>query len=261
MPHLLSVWPSVEKQLSAASRVFLFFDYDGTLTPIASRPELAELPLDTRSLLQELKARDKFVLGIVSGRDLNDVKGKVGVPGIIYAGNHGLEIEAAGERFLHPEAEARRGDLSEIYHQLRDELARFEGIILENKGLTLSVHYRLTPEDQIGQVQQVFSRIVSDLEKFRISRGKMVLEVRPNVPWDKGKAIAKIMEDYPPAELAGALPLFFGDDQTDEAGFEVVQNRQGIAVLVGPARQPTKALYRVDSPAEVSQVLSLLSQL
>ncbi len=252
-------------QLSAASRVFLFFDYDGTLTPIASRPELAELPPNTRSLLQELNTKEKFVIGIVSGRDLSDVQGMVGVPGITYAGNHGLEIETAGQRFLHPEAEARRGDLAAIYQQLRDELAPFEGVILENKGLTLSVHFRLTPEDQIGPVEQVFNRIVSDFEKFRVTRGKMVLEARPTVPWDKGKAIAKIMADFPPDELAGALTgklaVFFGDDQTDEAGFEVVQDRQGIAVLVGPARQPTKALYRVDSPAEVYQVLGLLSQL
>ena len=92
---------------------------------------------------------------------------------------------------------------------------------------------------------------------MRVTRGKEVLEVRPNVPWDKGKAISKIASGFP----GDALAIFFGDDQTDEDGFAAVHELNGLSVFVGPARQPTRALYRVDNPKEVAQALELLARL
>jgi trehalose-phosphatase len=182
------------------------------------------------------------------------------VPNIIYAGNHGLEIEGPGIRFLHPQAEALKTVLDQVYEQLCPQIADYPGVIVEHKGLTLSVHYRLTPEDLVGQVSSAFRTIVSsfnDATPVKITWGKKVLEVRPDVPWDKGRAIAKLRETFPQATLT----MFFGDDLTDEDGFNVVQEAGGIAVFVGPARQPTRALYRVDSPQEVAETLRLMDQL
>lgn len=260
MPHLLSVWPSVMERFRRASQVLLLLDYDGTLAPIVPRPEQAHLSSDTRQLLYDLKNNAKFVLGVISGRSLVDVRERVGVSDIIYAGNHGLEMEGIGEPFLHPEAEILRDALAAICQKLEQQLGQYPGVIVENKGLTLSVHYRLTPEDLVGQVESAFNCAVAPSvgdDVVRITHGKKVLEVRPNVAWDKGKAIARIMEVYADATLAA----YFGDDLTDEAGFSVVQDAGGIAVFVGPARQPTRALYRVDSPSEVSDTLRLLKQL
>ena len=114
MPHLLSVWPSVVERFNRASRSLLLLDYDGTLAPIVSRPEQAYLPPDTRQLFNDLKNNTRFVLGVISERSLADVRDRVSVPDIIYAGNHGLEMEGIGEKFLHPEALARLDDLDRL---------------------------------------------------------------------------------------------------------------------------------------------------
>jgi trehalose-phosphatase len=270
MLHLLSVWPSVIERFRRASRILLLLDYDGTLTPVVPRPEQAVLSSDTRHLLADLKANTRFVLGVISGRSLADVRERVGIKDIIYAGNHGLEMEGPRQQFLHPATMAQREALDSICRQLGGELGQYPGVIVENKGLTLSVHYRLAPDDLIGQVENVFNRVVApgvSGSVIKITHGKKVFEVRPNVDWDKGKAVSRIMEvqfDGSPDEgvsAGGTLAAYFGDDLTDEAGFSVVQDAGGIAVFVGLAGQPTGAHYRVDSPAEVAESLRLLLQL
>lgn len=260
MPHLLSVWHSVVERFNQAGRTLLLLDYDGTLAPIVSRPEHAHLPPDTMALINDLKDNTKFVLGVISGRSLADVRNRVRVPNIIYAGNHGLEIEGIGEQFLHPGALVQLDVLDRIYQELNHEFNQYAGVIIENKGLTLSVHYRLTPEHLVSKVEDSFNSVLSPNvadEAVKITHGKKVFEVRPNVGWDKGKAITKIMEIYFDASLA----MYFGDDFTDEDGFRVVQDAGGIAVFVGPAREPTRALFRLDSPVEVAETLRLLRDL
>ena len=260
MPHLLNVWPRVSRQIAAADHVLLLSDYDGTLAPIAERPELAILPPKTRNALVALSRRKAVSLGIVSGRELADVAAMVHIPDIIYAGNHGMEIRGPGLEFNHPEAAASRPALARILADLQASLGDLEGVIVEGKGLTLSVHHRLTPESVKGEVFSKFDSVLTEdraSESFRVTRGKEVLEVRPDVAWDKGRAISRIAESCPP----GSLAIFFGDDLTDEDGFAAVHDLNGISVFVGPPRQPTRALYRVDSPAEVAQTLELLARL
>ena len=260
MPHLLYVWPRVSQKLRQAGRVLLLFDYDGTLTPIADRPDLAVLAQGTKALLSRLSRDERFILGIISGRSLDDVRGKVGLGGLVYAGNHGLEIQGPGLEFTHSAAEKLRGTLGRVYARLRMELADAPGVILEDKGLTLSLHYRLTPREYVDNVEEMFAATVAPFlaeGQVEVARGKKVLEVRPRVPWNKGTAIAKISETY----AGSAVTVFFGDDVSDEDGFAVVQEGEGIAVMVGPAGQPSQAMYRVDSPQEVAETLKLLAQL
>ena len=126
--------------------------------------------------------------------------------------------------------------------------------------MTLSVHYRLTPEEVRPRLMERFDEVmglVPHVERIRITKGKEILEVRPRVDWHKGRAITRIAAAFPP----GTLPVYFGDDLTDEDGFEAVHELNGMTVFVGPARQPTKAQYRVDSPAEVAETLELLARL
>ena len=260
MPHLLNVWPRVSRQIGSADHVLLLSDYDGTLAPIAERPELAILPPRTRNALIVLSRKRTFSVGIVSGRGLADVAAMVHIPEIIHAGNHGMEIRGPGLDFVHPEAAALIPVLSEIQDRLRAELGDVDGVIVEGKGLTLSVHYRLTPESARDGIFAAFETVLAEgtaPEVFRVTRGKEVLEVRPDVSWDKGRAISKIAEACPP----GAIPIFFGDDLTDEDGFAAVHELKGISVFVGSPRQPTRALYRVDSPKEVAQTLELMARL
>ena len=260
MPHLLNVWSSVSQKLAAASRCLLLFDYDGTLTPIVSHPDLAVLAPATRDLVLSLSRRPNYLVGLISGRELADLQRKITSPDIIYAGNHGLEIHGPGIDFTALDRDFQIALMDRIWRLLEEKLAAFPGVFTEHKGLTLSVHTRATPNEDVPQVEAVFQDVVApwvESGQVRITRGKRVLEVRPNVDWDKGKAIRRVMETFPDA----FPPVFFGDDLTDEDGFEVVQEVGGLAVFVGAARQPTKALHRVDSPAEVEETLRLLAML
>ncbi len=260
MPHLLSVWPSVARRIRDAGTVMLLFDFDGTLVPIVDRPELAVLAPETRQRLANLAGRGNFITGIISGRSLPDVSAKVDVPGLLYAGNHGFEMAGRGISFSHPQARQVRETLAGVCDKLGGALSALPGAIIEDKGLTLSVHYRLVSEPEQATVRQRFDDVLLPYTKsgqLRTTAGKMVLEVRPNVDWGKGKAITELQGMFPDA----GLTLFFGDDVTDEDGFAAVQEANGVAVFVGAARQPTGALHRVDSPAEVSQALELLEQL
>jgi len=260
MPHLINVWPSVSRRLAGAPRVLLLFDYDGTLTPIVARPELAMLGDETRKMLSALARMDRFVVGVVSGRGLTDLEGLVAVPGLVYAGNHGLEIRGRGMDFVHAEAPDFEASLDEVTRLLERELANVPGIVVDNKRLTLTVHFRNAPESYSAQLDSTVVTTAApyvEAGQMKITRGKKVVEVRPNLDWGKGKAIEKIREDCGDSPL----PMFFGDDQTDEEGFAVVQNSGGLAVFVGPARSNTIALHSLESPDEVGQVLALLAQL
>ena len=260
MPHLLNVWPSVQRRITQAAHVLVLLDYDGTLCPIAERPDLAILPQRTRGYLVSLSSKQSLSVGIISGRGLADVSAMVQVPELTYAGNHGMEIRGPNLEFIHPEAQAIKPAMDELLIRLNESLSRHEGVLVEGKGLTLSVHYRLTPEPLRQRVFADFDRILAEFAQgdcIRVTRGKAVLEVRPRVEWNKGKAITRIASDFPKETLA----IYFGDDQTDEDGFDAVHELHGVSVFVGAARQPTRALYRVDSPKEVAQTLELIARL
>ena len=257
MAHLLNVWPSVRARLGRADRVLLLFDYDGTLTPIVARPEDAVLPGEVRRLLRSLAAHPRYASGIVSGRSLDDLSTLADVPGLILAGNHGMEIRGQGMDFVHPGAVAARGVLDEVESGLVDALGDVPGVIVEHKGLTLSVHYRTVAAQNAPAIESAVSAVASpyvDRGEIRLTRGKKVIEARPNISWDKGRAIEKIREECGDAPL----PVYFGDDRTDEDGFRVVQAMGGVAVFVGEPREGTVALHQLDSPGEVEETMRLL---
>jgi trehalose 6-phosphate phosphatase len=260
MRHLLEDWSNLAPRFREAQRALLLFDYDGTLTPIVSQPDLAVLSPEVRRRLQDLGNHPRYLVGVISGRSLSDVREKVGLTEIAYAGNHGLEMEGPGLHFRHPAARQVRPVLDRVYRDLCRQLANYPGVLVEDKGLTLSVHYRMVPEAQEARVESKFQDTVSDCPEkamLRITRGKKVLEVRPNVDWNKGNAIARLMEAHPEASLV----CFFGDDVTDEDGFAVVRDSaRGIAVRVGLEEAETRAEYRVDSPQQVSRFLFLAAQ-
>lgn len=263
MEHLLSVWPKVVMQLRDVRHILLLMDYDGTLTPIVERPQLANLSESTRWLLQTLAHERHFTVAVISGRALADLKNKVGIAGIIYAGNHGLEIEGPGFTFVNPVAKELRPILRIMHDELSRALGTIKGVFVEDKGLSLSVHYRLTREHRAAEVERIVKQVVGGVEasgQARITSGKKVYEVRPAVTWDKGKAIKLLMKKYGKGgKKSGLLPMYFGDDLTDEDGFRVIEDYgDGVSVFVGEEGQTSNAHYFLKSPAEVAAFLGML---
>ena len=252
----------------------MLLDYDGTLTPIVDRPELASLPQETKDALVKLSTRPpagprvplepKLIIGIISARSLEDVSSRVGIAGLIYAGNHGLEIRGPGLDFVHPEALKIKDSLDQAYRRLKEELVGHPAAFAEHKGLSLTVHYRLVGDEAVGAVKDIVEKTTLPFLKsgeLVISPGKMALEIRPNLSWHKGSAIATIQAGLKHTSSPGGdLLMYFGDDLPDEAGFATVQESGGMGVFVGAPGQSTCAHYRLDSPQEVGHILQLIHQ-
>ena len=262
MDHLFTAWPKIADEVSLAGHIFLLSDYDGTLTPIVERPDMADLPHATRSLLQELSSRRHFTVGIISGRALADLKARVGLKEALYAGNHGLEIEGPAFSFVHPLAEEFRSVGRVLHLVLKKSLGKIKGAFVEDKGLTLTVHYRLVDGDDVPELVTAFEKVVGVprlLGRVRVTKGKKVLEVRPALDWDKGKAISMILANYRTAyPESHPLVIFMGDDLTDEDGFKVVVKLGGVPIFVGEAPESTAAGYYLRSPGEVQEFLTRL---
>ncbi|HEX75567.1 MAG TPA: trehalose-phosphatase [Dehalococcoidia bacterium] len=262
MQYLFDAWSKVAHYLKSAKHVLLLCDYDGTLTPIVDRPELAAPPRDTRKSLLKLARNHRYTVGIISGRALADIKSRVEVEGIIYAGNHGLEIEGFGSSFLEPIAEEMRPFFQLLSQVLSATLRGIKGTLVENKGLTLSVHYRSVDDTEEKKVKDAFSKVTDPLHvtgRIRITQGKKVYEIRPPVDWDKGKAIAWLIAKCKEARgKADALPIYLGDDLADEEGFKVIERNNGISIFVGEEDFQSVARYFLRSPEEVAEFLEML---
>jgi len=250
--HLFEDWEYIQTRIQQAQNLFLFLDYDGTLTPIVSRPELALCPSQVKKHLEELRDLPRVYLAIISGRSIEDVREKVGVSGIVYVGNHGLEIENPAGRHKKILAPARKRELKRITQNLQNSLKKIPGILFEDKGPILSVHYRNVPQKFFRQVPQI---VEAELEQWRnrwkMASGKKVLEIRPNINFNKGKAVKEILKTFPSQQL---LPIYLGDDQTDEDAFRVLKG-QGISVFVGMGKLSSGADFFLKSPDEVQEFL------
>src|SRR3989338_854118 len=139
--HLFKVWEEIAADLKDRY-VMLFLDYDGTLTPITERPEMAKLTSEVRDILRELARLAGIKIAVISGRALSDLKKRVRIPGLIYVGNHGLELHSPKIRYVHPAAMEFKQLLQKIAVRLKKNYESFPGIIVENKIFTLSIHYR-----------------------------------------------------------------------------------------------------------------------
>jgi trehalose-phosphatase len=240
-------------------------DYDGTLTPIVSRPEEAILPPEVKDKLNALAGKPDFSVGIISGRSLSEIKSMVGIEEIYYAGNHGLEIDGPGLRFTNTVAEAARATMTDLAQQLSAKLANIKGVIVEDKGLSLSVHYRLVKEDEENIVAAIFQQTASpwvNNGEIRITSGKKVWEVRPPINWHKGKAVTSIRQQMGSIfRTEQLLTLYLGDDTTDEDAFKVVHRPGGWSVFVGQENPASNADYFLNSTDEVTTFLTQLLEL
>jgi trehalose 6-phosphate phosphatase len=239
----------------------LLLDFDGTLTPIAPHPEAAYLSPTMQELLGALAAHPCYRVTIVSGRALADLQPRIAAGRLYLAGNHGLEIEGPRGRFDYPKVQRLRPQMTALAHDLRLDLAEIPEALVEDKGVTLTVHYRRVPASFIPEVKaRLLKRAGPALEAgvLTLRTGKAVLEVRPNVPWGQGEAVRWIVErlyqDMPGAHM---LALYLGDDDTDEDAFRAIAS-SGIGIVVGRDRLHSAAPYYVQSVEEVERFLSTL---
>jgi trehalose 6-phosphate phosphatase len=243
----------IEERIASANRVSLFLDFDGTISGIVVNPGDAKLDPEIRSILKTLCARWDFDVSIISGRALADVRERAGLSNVIYAGNHGLEIQSDTIRFREPQAEALRRELRCVLLQLKLALSDTDGVEIEDKALTLSVHFRRVSEHLRDWVRNVTHSTVSRSRSFSCREGKMVLEVRPQITWNKGHAVKWIAREVLPA---GSVPIYIGDDVTDEDGFAAIP--EGITIRVGGPTE-TEAQYLLPDVPAVGQFLTWLN--
>jgi trehalose-phosphatase len=243
----------------AGRRLALFLDYDGTLTPIVRRPEDAVLSDAMRTLLRELAER--VTVAIVSGRDLADVQKVVGLDSLYYAGSHGFDAAGPdGMRMQQEQAQHHLPELDEAEGELRDLVAQVDGAWIERKRFAIAVHYRETAEDDVDAVEAAVDRVLDARPGLRKKGGKKIFELQPDVPWDKGRAVRWLLEQLKLA-TADVLPVYIGDDVTDEDAF-VALSDIGLGIRVGSPDEPTAATYHLADVDELERFgRSLLNEL
>lgn len=236
------------KRSVGKKNIFLFLDYDGTLTPIVKTPPQAMLSPAVRDMLARLSRQRRCRVVIVSGRSLANIKDMVRLEGIIYVGNHGLELEGRGLRLPRLLLPRFQEILGEVRDRLIVKTRRFEGVFVEDKGATLSLHYRLASSRCVSEIKKVLEEIIRFFvvrKKLKVTRGKKVFEIRPLVDWDKGKAVAWLLNQKKALSFNGpCLPVYVGDDATDESAFAVLRQR-GLGIAVGRTKnsQASKASH------------------
>ena len=234
----------------------LFLDYDGTLTPIVKRPEDAVLPERTAKLLKHLSG--KMPVTILSGRDLQDVKGMVNIEDLVYAGSHGFDVFGA-EVELPEEVDADK--LAEQLDSAETELAyavkETQGARVERKKYAIALHYRETPDKEVEPLREISEKLAEEHSLLKMTPGKKIFELRPDVDWDKGRALTALLNGMEMNSTA-AVPIYIGDDTTDEDAFREIKDR-GIGILVNDSCEGTSnAAFRLRDPEEVAGFLEML---
>ncbi|PKN30708.1 MAG: trehalose-phosphatase [Deltaproteobacteria bacterium HGW-Deltaproteobacteria-21] len=259
---LPSAVESIEEiRIRARDRQLLVsLDYDGTLTPIVERPEKAVLSEEMRRILSKLA--DLCTVAVITGRDLSDIKRLVGLEQIYYAGSHGFDILAPGDRHVFQTGTEFLPILDRVQkalHEMRDSVP---GVLIERKRFSVAVHYRNVEAGSIRVVEQAVDRVLEDQQGLRKARGKKVFELQPEVDWHKGKALMWLLEGLDCGEV---LPFFVGDDVTDEDVFQVLQGC-GIGIVVrddaameGPLQ--SAARYALENQEQVGVFLQMLIEM
>jgi trehalose 6-phosphate phosphatase len=244
-----------KESLITSKRLIFFLDYDGTLTPIVSRPDLAIVSEEMKNTVEKLSKL--YTVAIVSGRFRKDVENLLGIENLFYAGSHGFDILGPGFEMIHPEAKKAISVVSEITAKLKKELEGIEGTLVEEKKFSVAAHYRLVEnEEDIAKIQDLVESIARDKEEVRLMHGKKVFELLPNIDWDKGQAIRWIM-DALKIPWEDATVVYIGDDVTDEFAFRAIRTR-GVPILVSTEDRFSSADFILTQPDDVKKLFDRL---
>ena len=252
MDHL----PEIAARIEQSTAILVGLDLDGTLTAIRPRPKDVVLEPRVREILGRLSNMDRVIVAIVSGRSLVDVRQRVNLPGLVYAGNHGLEIHGPGIDRVDPAAAALADRLAVLTNEIQTRLGHIAGAEVEAKGLTTSIHYRNVGQRQRDELDQIVRQAVDREEgRFIVSSGRRIWEILPRESWHKGDAMKWIS-----SRLGGPPPLVFylGDDRTDENAFAALP--EAVTVKIGDGAGPTKARYALADPEAVHRFLHWLAR-
>ena len=249
-PHWSESWKQIEEELRSRPRVLLACDFDGTVAPIVARPDEARMSEEMRSLLRDFAKQQGTKLAMVSGRALKDVRQRVGIEDIFYCGNHGLEIEGPGIAWSSADAHAHRPELAGALALLKRQSAAIKGVIIEDKELTGTIHWRLVTDTGREALREMVSAAVESRAGLRLAHGKAVWELRPHVDWNKGAAIRYLLKRL---ALTTADVICLGDDDTDESAFCALPD--ALTLRVGPSAT-TSARFLLNDLADTSAFLS-----
>jgi trehalose-phosphatase len=237
-------------------KIFLFLDYDGTLSPIVEEFDKAFLSDDMRKMVNEVSKLCQTA--IVSGRGMDDVKKRVRIKELYYAGSHGFEISGP-DNFYYEIEKARKliPSLDNIEKELRQTFIHIEGVKFERKKFALAVHYRQAPDREVPNIKQRVNKIVKNYPGITKGRGKKVIEIKPNVYWNKGKALNHLLGVLNNRNEP-AYVMYIGDDITDEDAF--LHIREGAGILVGSHGELTFAKYHLRDVEAVKKFLSKITK-
>lgn len=238
--------------MAADSQIAVFLDYDGTLSPIADRPDDAVISDSMRAAVRQLG--ECCPVAVVSGRNVVDVRSRVALTEIGYAGSHGIDfMSAEGQIWHHPDAPAFLPDLDSAEIDLRTGLSLHRGVEIERKRYSVAVHYRRVDSSEIPAIEYTVRQVTESHPRLFDTPGKMVHDLRPDISWNKGESVLWMLDRL---GLVGpeALPIYIGDDVTDEDAFAVLETK-GVGIVVRDGEAASRASYSLRDNAEVHRFL------
>ncbi|KAK7330730.1 hypothetical protein VNO77_24928 [Canavalia gladiata] len=264
-------------ELAEDKKIAIFLDYDGTLSPIVDDPDCAFMSESMRKTVRSVAKY--FPTAIISGRNRDKVFDLVKLTELYYAGSHGMDIigpvsenlsknhpnsvkstdEQGKEITLFQPASEFLPMIDEVFRTLIETTKDIEGAKVENHKFCVSVHYRNVEESNWITIGQLVHDTLKNYPRLRSTHGRKVLEVRPGIDWNKGKAVEFLLESLGLTDRNDVLPIYIGDDKTDEDAFKVLrENNRGCGILVSSVRKESSAFYSLQDPNEVMKFLQLL---
>lgn len=251
---------------SKGKQIVMFLDYDGTLSPIVDDPDRAFMSEQMRAAVKQVAKY--FPTAIVSGRCRDKVYSFVKLAELYYAGSHGMDIKGPTEgpkyrtgknAVIFQPASEFLPMIDEVYKELLEKTKSTPGAKVENNKFCVSVHFRCVDEKSWTSLAEQVRSVIKDYPKLRLTQGRKVLEIRPTIKWDKGKALEFLLDSLGFANCSDVLPVYIGDDRTDEDAFKVLRDRgQGFGILVSKTPKETNASYSLREPSEVKDFLDRL---
>ncbi|XP_065848314.1 probable trehalose-phosphate phosphatase D [Euphorbia lathyris] len=264
-PSALNMFEQIANA-SKGKKIVMFLDYDGTLSPIVEDPDRAFMTREMREAVRDVARY--FPTAIVTGRCRDKVYSFVKLAGLYYAGSHGMDIKGPSKRrsykkdhqsLLFQPAGKFLPMIDEVCKILEEKTKSIPGAKVENNKFCLAVHFRCVEEKMWEELAEEVRSVLTDYPMLRLTQGRKVFEIRPTIKWDKGKALEFLLESLGYANSNDVLPVYIGDDRTDEDAFKVLRNRgQGLGILVSKFPKETNASYSLQEPAEVKDFLKRL---
>jgi trehalose 6-phosphate phosphatase len=254
--NLPSAFELIDQQDITTRKPIFFLDFDGTLAPIVSEPDGAELAPQMFDILSQLN-KNTFC-AIITGRDRADIEKRIAIDNLVYAGSHGYDIIGPNLNWIYEKGKASIPQLDNAQRELNNSIGKIEGIKIERKKFAIAVHYRHVAEENIAELLQKVNAIIDQNDYLKAGPGNKVMELKPNIEWHKGKALTWLMDHFN-LSLKKYIPIFLGDDITDEDAFATIA-KSGIGIIVGHQLHPTLASHVLKDIDEVGVFLSKINK-